>query len=347
MTARTVPIDFVRSAVATAERQGVDIGQLLSSVGVAPELLAQDRARVTVEQMAATMRQLWRITDDELFGLGPAPVPRGSTRLVGFGLVGCPDLGSAIARFGEYQRLLPGLPPMAVVTTGGRTRCTLDTSVLAAAEELLTVFLLAAIHRMISWGIGRRVPLRQVEFPYPRPRNVADYDLVFGAPLVFEATTAAITFDSELLAAPLTKTEEDLIDWARNAPIDVLSRRDYGTSLAEQVRKILARGLHGGRERSAGRAGEHWPTADEVAKRLAMSPQTVRRKLGEESTSITQIREDILRDAAVASLVRGDETVEALSARLGFSEPSAFRRAFRRWTGSPPGSYRNAPPAES
>ncbi|MEU7138912.1 AraC family transcriptional regulator [Nocardia sp. NPDC046473] len=375
MTARTVPIDFVRSAVATAQRQGVDIEQLLGSVGVAPELLAQDRARVTVDQVAATMRQLWRITDDELFGLGPAPVPRGSTRLVGFGLVACRDLGSAIERFGEYQRLLPGLPPMAVTTDGERTRYTLDTSVLAAGEELLTVFLLAAVHRMISWGIGRRVPLRQVEFPYPRPGNIADYDLVFGAPLVFDAATAAITFDSELLSAPLTRTEEDLIDWARNAPVDVLSRRDYGTSLAEQVRKILTRGLRGDRgtaaggaggvgerrgtaaggaggvgERrgtaagGAGGAGEHWPTADEVAKRLAMSPQTVRRKLGEEGTSITQIREDILRDAAVASLVRGDETVEALSARLGFSEPSAFRRAFRRWTGSPPGSYRGSPP---
>ncbi|MFI6046121.1 AraC family transcriptional regulator [Nocardia sp. NPDC051321] len=383
MTARTVPIDFVRSAVATAQRQGVDIEQLLGSVGVAPELLAQDRARVTVDQVAATMRLLWRITDDELFGLGPAPVPRGSIRLVGFGLVACRDLGSAMARFDEYQRLLPGLPPMAATTEGGRTRCTLDTSVLAAGEELLTVFLLAAAHRMISWGIGRRVALRQVEFPYPQPRNIADYDLVFGAPLVFDAATAAITFDSELLSAPLTRTEEDLIDWARNAPVDVLSRRDYGTSLAEQVRKILTRGLRGDRgtavggaggvgerrgtaaggvgerrgtaaggvgERrgtaagGAGGVGERWPTADEVAKRLAMSPQTVRRKLGEEGTSITQIREDILRDAAVASLVRGDETVEALSARLGFSEPSAFRRAFRRWTGSPPGSYRGSRP---
>ncbi|WP_433661532.1 AraC family transcriptional regulator [Nocardia sp. CA-128927] len=347
MAARTVPIDFVRSAVATAQRQGVDIEQLLASVGVAPELLAQDRARVTVDQVATTMRQLWRITDDELFGLGPAPVPRGSTRLVGFGLLACRDLGSAIARFGEYQRLLPGLPLMAMTIDGGRTRCTLDTSVLAAGEELLTVFLLAAVHRMISWGIGRRVALRQVEFPYPRPRNIADYDLVFGAPFVFEAATAAITFDSELLSAPLTRTEEDLIDWARNAPVDVLSRRDYGTSLAEQVRKILTRGLRGGQgtaDGGAGRVGEHWPTADEMAKRLAMSPQTVRRKLGEEGTSITQIREDILRDAAVASLVRGDETVEALSARLGFSEPSAFRRAFRRWTGSPPGSYRGSRP---
>jgi AraC-like DNA-binding protein len=85
---------------------------------------------------------------------------------------------------------------------------------------------------------------------------------------------------------------------------------------------------------------EQLPSMDDIAARLAMSPQTVRRKLREEHTSLREIRDDILRDAAIASLSRGDETVAALSERLGFSEPSAFTRAFRRWTGSAPGSYR-------
>lgn len=331
MTARTVPIDFVRAAVSTARKQGVDIERLLASVGVAPELLSLDRARVTVDQVATSVRELWRLSDDELFGLGPAPVPRGSMRLVGYGLLGCPDLGAAIQRFGEYQRLLPGLPPMSTTVDGAHVRFALDTSVLADPEHLLTLFLLAGAHRIVSWGINQRVPLRRVELPFPRPANIGDYELVFSAPLVFDADAAAFTFDRALLSAPITRTEDELIAWDRNAPADVLSRRDYGTSLAEQVRKILSRGLRGS-----------WPTADEVAQRLAMSPQTVRRKLGEEGTSITRVREEILRDAAIAGLVRGNETIEALSARLGFSEPSAFRRAFRRWTGSPPGAYRTA-----
>ncbi|NLG56435.1 MAG: helix-turn-helix domain-containing protein, partial [Rhodococcus sp.] len=49
--------------------------------------------------------------------------------------------------------------------------------------------------------------------------------------------------------------------------------------------------------------------------------------------------EEVLRDAAIAGLRRG-ESVDDLSAKLGFSEPSAFRRAFKRWTGKTPGSYR-------
>jgi AraC-like DNA-binding protein len=71
-----------------------------------------------------------------------------------------------------------------------------------------------------------------------------------------------------------------------------------------------------------------------------MSTQHLRRVLRDEGTSISTLKEELLRDAAIASLVRGDESITALSTRLGFSEPSAFYRAFKRWTGNAPGSYR-------
>ncbi|MFB8003391.1 AraC family transcriptional regulator [Nocardia sp. NPDC056000] len=327
--ARTVPIDFVRAAVALAAARGVDTEGLLRSVGVAPDLIGQDRARVTVEQMTRTVRELWRISDDEMFGLGTRPVPRGTLRLICFGVIGCPDLGAALARFAEYHRLAPGLPMMTTMTERARARFTIDVSGLNDPAHLMTSFLLASAHRMMAWGIGRRIPLRQVDFPFPRPVNAADLDLVFAAPLVFGCESATLVFDSSVLSSPITQTEETLIEWDRNAPADLLTRREYGTTLSEQVRRILSRGLTGA-----------WPTGEEIAQCLALSPQTVRRRLGEEHTSITRIREDILRDAAIAALARGEETVEELSGRLGFSEPSAFRRAFRRWTGSPPGSYR-------
>src|SRR5579875_2663979 len=99
--------------------------------------------------------------------------------------------------------------------------------------------------------------------------------------------------------------------------------------ISDQVRHLLERGL-----------GGEWPSSEQVAAGLAVSLQHLRRRLREEGTSISQIREQILRDAAIASLAGGQEPVNELSARLGFSEPSAFRRAFRRWTGKPPSAYR-------
>ncbi len=72
---------------------------------------------------------------------------------------------------------------------------------------------------------------------------------------------------------------------------------------------------------------------------LSVSAPHLRRLLRQEGTSLGQLREEVLRDAAIAGLRRG-ESVDDLSARLGFSEPSAFRRAFKRWTGSTPRSFR-------
>ncbi|OBF11097.1 helix-turn-helix domain-containing protein [Mycobacterium sp. 852002-10029_SCH5224772] len=59
-----------------------------------------------------------------------------------------------------------------------------------------------------------------------------------------------------------------------------------------------------------------------------------------DNTSQRRIRDEVLRDRAIEALVHGEETITDLAARLGFSETSAFRRAFRRWTGTPPRAYR-------
>jgi len=63
---------------------------------------------------------------------------------------------------------------------------------------------------------------------------------------------------------------------------------------------------------------------------------------GAEHTSFQRVRDTLRRDVAVSALARGDASIEALSERLGFSEPSAFHRAFRRWTGATPRSYQGS-----
>jgi AraC-like DNA-binding protein len=131
------------------------------------------------------------------------------------------------------------------------------------------------------------------------------------------------------LSAPVVRSEGELMEFIRTSPNDLLFRQDYQPTTSSRVRRMIER-----------RKVDEAVTVDDVAKRLTVSAQHLRRLLRDEGTSFREIKEEILRDEAIASLVRGGETVEELSDRLGFSEPSAFRRAFRRWTGNPPGSYR-------
>ncbi|MCZ8381282.1 AraC family transcriptional regulator [Mycobacterium sp. CPCC 205372] len=326
MASHTVAIAFVRSALTSAQRYGLDVRDALLSAGIAPELIERDSSRVTPAQATRVVQALWASTDDELLGVGPKPVARGTFRMISLGLIHSPDLRTALRRFAEFASLSMGFVATDVTDDGHTTRLTLDPTGQTLTDQLLIDVLVAVSHRFAGWLIGEQIPLTAVQMPYPCPPHSEDYRLIYGIAPVFDSANAAISFDSTYLDAPVIRGEDELFEFIRNSPADLLFRRDYHPTMASRVRRILERG--------------DGASAEQVARRLAISPQHLRRLLREDGTSFRQIREDILRDAAITSLVRGTETIDSLSERLGFSEPSAFRRAFRRWTGSSPGSYR-------
>ncbi|AQA21314.1 arabinose-binding domain of AraC transcription regulator, N-term family protein [Rhodococcus sp. MTM3W5.2] len=168
----------------------------------------------------------------------------------------------------------------------------------------------------------------EVPYPAPDPSLARNYDVIFGVKVTFGADMAALEFDNAVMRAPIIQTEETLEDYLRESPNLLFSERDYDSTASAQVRKVLESGVKG-----------RTSTADDIAEMLSISVPHLRRLLRQEGTSLNQLREEVLRDAAISGLGRG-ESVDDLSARLGFSEPSAFRRAFKRWTGETPGAYR-------
>jgi AraC-like DNA-binding protein len=209
------------------------------------------------------------------------------------------------------------------------------------AETLLIV-----AHRFSGWLIRRRIPLHRVELGYPAPPHALEYDLLFGAPCVFGADATALVFDRALLNEPVLQDEAGIAAFLRRAPQDVLARIDYGSTTAARVRRLLGQSLPGlgspspGSAATSGPGAQALPAEAEIAGRLALSPQTLRRRLAAEGTSFQQIRDQMRRDHAIAALAQGRTPIEQISQQLGFSEPSAFHRAFKRWTGSTPRAYR-------
>ena len=334
MSGHTVAIAFVRSAIESAELHGLDVRTALREAGITAELIGEDRTRVTPAQATRLVQVLWDATDDELLGVGTRPIPRGTFRMIALGLIHSPDLRTVLERFVEFARIAMGVEAMEMVNDGHITRVSVDPGGRSSNNQLIVDIAMAITHRFAAWLIGKQLPLDSVDLPYPAPPHASEYLLIYGIAPHFDSSRAAFAFNSRYLTAPVVRDEDELLEFIRNSPADLLFRRDYSPTPASRVRKILERGKRSERQ-----------TAEEVASRLVVSPAYLRRLLGEEGTSFRQIQQDVLRDKAIESLVRGTETVEEISDRLGFSEPSAFRRAFRRWTGSPPGSYRPVLPA--
>jgi AraC-like DNA-binding protein len=346
LTARTVAIHHVRAALRGAERAGVDVVPLLDRSGIAAPLLEAERARVSVDQFARLVKELWVVLDDEFIGFGPARSKVGTFAMMCHATVHCSrDLAGALRRAAEFYALFPSGPHFRVVVDGaggdagrgGRgggggngtssVRVEFD-DVDEDPDHFRAETLLIVAHRFSGWLIRRRIPLRRVELAYSAPPHALEYDLLFGAPCVFDAPATALVFDAALLSEPVLQDEAGIAAFLRRAPQDVLSRIDYGSTTAARVRRLVGQSFPGA-----------LPTEAEVAERLSVSPQTLRRQLAAEGTSFQHIRDQMRRDHAIAALAEGRTPIERISEQLGFSEPSAFHRAFKRWTGATPRAY--------
>ncbi|ATE56612.1 AraC family transcriptional regulator [Actinosynnema pretiosum] len=327
MLTRTVAIHYVTAALRGARRAGRPVDPLLGAAGIGPALLADTRARVTPEQYTRLIQALWDDLDDEFMGLAPRRSKRGTFATMCLLAVHCPSLESALRRGMAFYDLfdVEPAPALRADPTAPTASLELDTGALDDPDRFLVESLLVLWHRFSSWLIGRRIPLRSVRLAHPEPPHAAEYHLIFGCPLRFDAGVTALEFDTRFLRMPVAQDEAALRRFLRNSPAELLSRRDHGAATSGQVRRELGSGA---------------PGLPEVAARLGVSAATLRRRLTAEGTTFREVREQLLRDQAVASLVRGGESVEELALRLGFSEASAFHRAFKRWTGSSPGAYR-------
>lgn len=321
----------VRAVLRGARRSGVDTVPLLQAAQIPPLLLGDDRARVTPEQFARLFRALYRATQDEFLGLGPAPSKPGTFAMMCHAAFGCRDLGAATERAVTFYGLFPDGPDMVLERAPDEAVFAVRNDLARDEDRFLTECLVTIWHRLSSWLIGRRIPLRWAAFAYPPPPHKDEYEQLFGCPVQFGAERTGAAFEPHWLDAPLVRDEADLARMLRNAPFDLLSRREYGTTVTEQVRRALVRALGD---------SPRLPALGEIAARLAVSPATLRRRLAAESTSYQQLKDTVRRDAAIAGLAEGREPIADLAARLGFSEDTAFHRAFRRWTGTTPGAYR-------
>lgn len=173
----------------------------------------------------------------------------------------------------------------------------------------------------------------RVTLPHRAPADARPFRSHYGAEVRFDEAEAAIVFDNFMLGRPLSASTaaERLRLLDRAAKIE--SMLDIST--VERVRRCLRASLPA-----------EWLTEDEVAERLMMSPRVLRLRLAEAGSSFRAIVEELRYETArqfLATSVLGFNDVALL---LGYSEASAFTRAFRRWSGAPPSLWRAAQASE-
>jgi len=191
----------------------------------------------------------------------------------------------------------------------------------------------AFVHHMRGC-VDRPIPLTEVRFQHRRPKGAEAFEVFFGCPVRFGAATTGFSMAAEPLdRAVLTHGNERLNAFLRDQAELLLERVGNEDGLVPRTRELIARSLPTGE-----------PTAGRIAHRLGMSERTLRRALATEGASFRGLVDDVRRRHAEALLVRRDHSLGEIALLLGFADPSAFSRAFRRWTGTSPSAHRGREP---
>ncbi len=328
MRERTIASHFVRAALRGAQRRGLDCQPLLRQAGIQDAVLREPRARVDPAQFARLIQCLWETLDDEYLGFGRQPSKRGTFAMMGHTLIHCRSLDKALRRGSLFYGLFPDAPCITLQREGDWARLSVDDQNLWDPDHFLVESLLVIWHRLGSWLIGQRIRLEEATFTYAQPGHASEYELLFPGTRRFSAGHTSLLFHARYLDMPLLQDERTLKQFLQHSPADLLARPDAGDSLTSQIRRLL------------GRDCQQWPDLESVARQLHSSPQTLRRRLREEGSSFQELKDHLRRDLAIYHLGRNDLDIQAIAEQLGFSEPSAFHRAFKKWTGLTPGAYR-------
>lgn len=193
-----------------------------------------------------------------------------------------------------------------------------------AYELFLTLF-----HRLLCWMAREMVPIKRMDLPYPRPGHHREYRYMFrGCPVHFEQRRCSMTFHPSLLALPVRQDQASLTRYLRR-PVYEMIVQDYDRfSWTARVRELIASKAADDDSLSA------------IARGLDTHEHTLRRRLADEGYSFVDLKREAKRDLAVHLLRGRRRSIEEIAFAIGFSEASAFIRAFKQWTGVTPSRYR-------
>ena len=333
-----VPTRFVRTLLKMASEKGYDFSAILADAGVEfdpmNEHAAGYRAEVSAMQYSRIYQQILLLRQDETFGAnGSAMATPGGFRMMCYCIISCENLGQAITRASEFYRTffdesgqLYANFTEQYARVGYRTLNKTGSQVAAADAYGLSMW-----HCFFGWLCGRAISLKRVDFSGATPQNLHRYQNLFNCPLYFNQRHDLMYFDSECLSWPVVHTEHSLREFLRTAPYQLLMMEGGNSdNLTAQVKAMIGHDF-----------SEGSPSFDTISGALNLSAPTLRRRLKDEGTTFQQLKDSCRCQAAQLYLSRPEQSINEVALEMGFTDPSAFHRSFKKWTGMTPGQFRS------
>lgn len=351
-TRASVASGMARGVLEYAVSRGACEDDLVAACGVARDALHDADARVPLARYVSLIHTAKRqLACDALALHFGESMSLASLSVVGMLCDAAPTMRDSLARMNRYASLItdtgesPGTScdepaDRFVVVSRGSDSWLVDrrpTFVDFPEQVEITFAFIASVMRRYAHHATDRF-VREVHVTHAEPTYVAEYARVFGVPVTFDSAWNALRIDATWLDRPLALQPAwagDILGEHADRQLHKLrAQHTLSGRVSALLRTALAQALAPG---ISGTQAVGMPDVESVARTLHMSRATLARQLREEGTSFTRLAQDCRRECAEHYLVQRDATVKEAAFRLGFSDPAAFSRAYKRWTGRSPG----------
>lgn len=309
---------------------GIDTAAVYRRCGFTPDDIAGADSRIPHDRQAVFWEAVEAVAGDPDVGVRIAPhLPPYGGDILSYLFLSSRTFGDGLRRAIVYQRLISDIWQMQIERTGDAAVVALTATTLTLPAqrhtETCVVHGLLDLFQRVTDGAFRA---RHLSLCQPPPQDSASYRDLFGCPLDFGAPRARVAFPAELLHQASAHHAPELCDLHERLAREALKELEY-RDIVHRVRTEVARRLETGPPRLA-----------EVAQALGRDRRELRQTLEKAGTGYRDIVDGCRRRLACRLLAETDVPIGRVVHRAGFSEPSPFYRAFRRWTGTSPLRWR-------
>jgi len=329
----SVDATLLESLLAGAHFHNVNLTRVFEDAGLDPNIL-KENDRLHLDCVGPLLRSLWLEMGDEASGFLTRPFKLGVFSMMCHALITSGNLRRGLLRSARFIELLSDDLSLELKETGVEAHFIIHYRNPHNLDQTFFVTSLFVIWiRLSCWLIDQPIMLERIQFEFSKPAYSDEFSLMFPCRHSFSQSSNRVVFNNRLLSIPINQDSETLNTFLHNAPESLLTQFRSDNSLTAQIKRLL---LH----RKGMQTELENMSFELVSLELNMTTHTLRRRIKAEGNSFQEIKDSIRRDRAMMLLDNPALALNDISIDLGFSEPAAFNRAFKKWTGLTPGSFR-------
>lgn len=331
LTEPLIPVNMPATMVRLGVDKGLNQSDLLQNTALDDAMLQDPTTRLSYQQLMTLVNNLIRLYPSQTLGLDLGNALNiNQFGMLGYAILSCANIRSALQLGLKYHSLIDPAFTFEIIEQDDTTAIRLTAHI--PFDDIYRMLCDVFVANFVSLGrfLAGQPDMQPiaVHLNHPKPDYADQYQQYFQCPVLFDQPRTELIIESSLLDQPFIMADQATANMAESQCAEILSRLGPKEGIAAKVRRILLQNPG------------HFPPVDTVASHLATSTRTLSRSLQELGTSYQRILDEIRKEMAIEYLRNSSLPIEEVAALVGYSDPSNFRKAFRRWTGRAPSYYR-------